>query len=104
MKRKQLSEERELRRHLHRHYIVATKYDRELSRLITALVRAVRADEREKYAKEPGEVIVEGNCPACGVKLSLEYGDDEGEIVFLTKKGKSNEPERCSVSRTRQKM
>lgn len=75
---------------------------------ITALVRAARADEREECAKvaekEPGEVIVEDHCPACGVKLSIEYGDDEGEIVFLTKKGKSNEPERCSVSRARQNM
>ena len=47
MTRPMLKEERELRRHLHRYYIVATSHDRELSRLITAFRCALQKDERE---------------------------------------------------------
>lgn len=34
--------------------------------------------------REPGEVIVKAECPNCGVRVSVEYGDDEGEIGIRT--------------------
>jgi hypothetical protein len=33
---------------------------------------------------EPGELITKGHCPNCGISLSIEYGDEEGEIGIIT--------------------
>lgn len=38
---------------------------------------------RRKETHEPGEVIVKSHCPCCGAILSVEYGDDEGEIGIV---------------------
>lgn len=32
---------------------------------------------------EPGQQIMEVHCPQCGATISVEHGDDEGEIAFL---------------------
>lgn len=36
-----------------------------------------------KADREPGELMVKCNCPCCGAELSVEYGDDEGEIAVV---------------------
>jgi len=32
---------------------------------------------------EPGELIKKTHCPCCGASLSIEYGDDDGEICVI---------------------
>lgn len=32
---------------------------------------------------EPGQLICETGCPCCGAKLTVEYGDDEGETAVI---------------------
>ena len=32
---------------------------------------------------EPGDLIATGDCPICGSEITVELGDDPGEIVFL---------------------
>lgn len=48
-----------------------------VDRLCTYLLKAI--DD----GPEPGELIAEVNCPICGAGLTVEHGDDEGEIGVL---------------------
>jgi len=32
---------------------------------------------------EPGTAIATGNCPICGSDITVEHGDEPGEVVFL---------------------
>lgn len=51
---------------------------------ITESVLAAPLEETEDDdGHEPGEVIVELHCPCCGAALSIEYGDEPGEIVAV---------------------
>lgn len=45
--------------------------------------KALGRDEAEED-HEPGEPITECTCPNCGAQLSVEYGDDEGEIAVVS--------------------
>lgn len=40
---------------------------------------------RHEAEVEPGQLIAEIGCPACGAELRVEHGDDEGEIGVLTR-------------------
>jgi hypothetical protein len=37
----------------------------------------------EPTVHEPGELIAKVDCPCCGAALSIEHGDDEGEISVV---------------------
>ena len=45
-------------------------------------------EEAEQHTEPlPGDVIVETDCPCCGAELSVQHGDDPGEIGCYGKGG-----------------
>lgn len=47
--------------------------------------KAARRDgpQTARGIPEPGDLIVNGDCPICGSTITVEHGDEAGEIVFL---------------------
>jgi hypothetical protein len=58
--------------------------------------KATEDEEIECFCQEdghePGEVIAEVHCPCCGASLSVQYGDDPGEIGVVGESARPSPP------------
>lgn len=59
---------------------------------VPEVLRASGPRQEPHEEAEPGTPIAAGSCPACGVALSIEHGDDSGEVAIIASPARQEGP------------